>query len=179
MVSEATAGSELTTSAVHTAMATVLAPVIRFADISLTPDSTQNEYAPHRAVSTTGPHSGGEHHVGPIRKFASVVVRLSPRYERDQAPDRDRIEAFCPGHALATIRKANGSRVAVRSAMVHGWQSRASVVWRFADWSLRGQRYWRSRDTGGGAPQHLEQRFGIDVHRPGTRTAPSPASSLS
>ncbi|MCK7534423.1 MAG: hypothetical protein MZV63_27095 [Marinilabiliales bacterium] len=32
----------------HTATATVLAPVIRMADISLAPDSIQNEHAPHR-----------------------------------------------------------------------------------------------------------------------------------
>jgi hypothetical protein len=43
-------------------------------------------------VSTARRRSGGEHHVGPIRKFTSAVDRLSPPHERDQVPDRDRIE---------------------------------------------------------------------------------------
>jgi hypothetical protein len=86
------AGSELATSAVHTATATVLAPVIRMADISLAPDSIQIEHGTATGtVSATGRRSGGEHHVGPIRKFASAGGRLSPPHERAQVPDRHQI----------------------------------------------------------------------------------------
>jgi hypothetical protein len=112
IVSAATAGSELATSAVHTATATVLAPVIRFADISPAPDSTQKEPAAQRAVFATGWRSGGEDHVEPLGKFAPAAGRPPPPHERDPAADRDQFEPFCTGHAFGTIRKTNGPRAA-------------------------------------------------------------------
>ena len=72
------------------------------------------------AVSAAGRRSGGDHHAGWIRKFASAVGRLSPPHERGRPPDCDQIEPFCTGHAFDTIRKANGSRGAVRSAIASG-----------------------------------------------------------